>query len=309
MFMQIVRRICLWAGILVFTATAGTPATTGFQFIKSQVGARPAAMAGAFAAVPGDLNDLYYNPAGLAVIQSRSGSFTYLKHLLDFNSGFIGYVEPGLGPGVLAAGLYYMDYGSFKKADQDGTDLGEFGASSLVFTTAYGLQPLNHLYTGASLKYIRASIDNYASDALAVDGGLIYHLPGQQLTLAASFANLGRSMTSFINYREKLPFLMRFGVAKHLAHLPLLWSFNIYRYSDEDWHGALGGEFTLSEHVFLRLGYDNSGKDLKVNLSGDRFAGAAIGLGLVWKKYRFDYAWSSMGELGSLNRFSLSGDL
>ncbi|MBN2357133.1 PorV/PorQ family protein [candidate division KSB1 bacterium] len=291
------------------TAFTATPGTTGFQFLKSQMGARPAAMGGAFLAIPGDIHDIHYNPAGLAVFQGRAGSFTYLKHLLDFNSGFIGYVEPEVGPGNLAFGLFYMDYGQFTKTGEDGEELGDFGANSIVFTTAYALSPIENLLTGISLKYIRATIDNYATDAVALDVGVMYRFPQQQLTFAAGIANLGKAMTPFIEYEEDLPFLMRVGVAKHLEHLPLLLSFNLYKYSDEVLHGALGLEFTLTENAYLRLGYDNSGLDLRVDASGDRFAGASIGLGLNWRKINFDYAFSSMGELGSLNRFTITSQL
>ena len=38
-----------------------SPGTSGFQFLKMQVGARGAGMAGAFLAIPGDVNSLFYN--------------------------------------------------------------------------------------------------------------------------------------------------------------------------------------------------------------------------------------------------------
>jgi len=48
------------------------------------------------------------------------------------------------------------------------------------------------------------------------------------------------------------------------------------------------------------------GQDLQVGGNKDRFAGASIGLGLVWRSVHIDYALSSLGEVGTLNRFSLS---
>lgn len=292
--------------IIVYSAT---PGTTGFQFLKSQMGARPAAMGGAFVAVPQDIHAIHYNPAGLAAFSERVGSFTYLRHLLDFNSGFIGYLEPKVGKGNLAFAIFYLDYGQFTKTDADGQKLGSFGANSLTFTTSYALSPIKNLLTGVSLKYIRSTIDNYGADAVALDAGVMYQIPAHQLTLAASISNFGKSMTPFIEYQEDLPLLFRVGLAKHLEHLPLLLSFQLYKYSDEILRGALGLDFTLTDNAYLRLGYDNSGLDLRVDASGDRFAGASIGLGLIWRQLKFDYAYSSMGELGSLNRFTITGQL
>ncbi len=294
---------------LYLSAYAATPGTTGFQFLKSQMGARPAAMGGAFVAVDGDVHGLHYNPASMATFSERVGSFTYLKHLLDFNSGFLGYVEPKVGPGNLSFAFFYIDYGQFTKTDAEGQKLGSFSANSLVFTTSYALSPIENLLTGVSLKYLRSTIDNYGADAIALDAGVIYRIPAKQLTIAASFSNLGKSMTPFIEYKEDLPFLWRVGLTKQLEHLPLMLGFQLYQYSDEILHGALGLEFSLTDNAFLRLGYDNSGLDLRVDASGDRFAGASIGLGLNWRKWSFDYAYSSMGELGSLNRFTITGQL
>ncbi len=282
--------------------------TAGFQFLKNHTGARSAGMAGALVAVAPDMSAISCNPAGIALLSQRTGSFSYLNHLLDFNAGHVGYLQPGVGPGSIAAGITYMDYGSFDRRDKDNQDLGEFGAGSIAFTGAYAMQPLPNLYAGAGLKYIRASIDDYSSDAVALDGGLLYRIPAQELAIGVSFANFGKVLNPFISGKDPLPTVFRFGFSKKLAHLPLLLSAQLYKYSDEEWHGALGGEFTLTENIFLRLGYDQSGREMHVDQSGDSFAGAALGLGAVWREFQIDYAISSMGALGVLNRFTLTGN-
>ncbi|HOT98141.1 MAG TPA: PorV/PorQ family protein [bacterium] len=302
-----------WILALALTAMgtaslASTPGgTAGFQFLKTHTSARSAGMAGAMVAVSPDPGAIHYNPAIIAFTGSRSGSFSYLHHLLDFNAGHIVYLQPRTGPGTAAAAIDYMDYGDFDKRDQDNQDLGQFHAGSIAFTGGYGLQPLPHLAVGLAIKYVRAAIDDYASDAVAFDGGLIYRIPSQQLAIGASFANAGKVLSAYIIRKDPLPAVFRFGLSKGLAHLPLVLSLQLYKYSDEEWHGALGGEFTVYENVFLRLGYDQSGRELHVDQSNDRFAGAALGLGTVWRDYRIDYAISSMGALGVLNRFTLSG--
>jgi len=282
--------------------------TAGFQFLKNHTGARSAGMAGALVAVAPDMSAISCNPAGIALLSQRTGSFSYLNHLLDFNAGHVGYLQPGVGPGSIAAGITYMDYGSFDRRDKDNQDLGEFGAGSIAFTGAYAMQPLPNLYAGAGLKYIRASIDDYSSDAVALDGGLLYRIPAQELAIGVSFANFGKVLNPFISGKDPLPTVFRFGFSKKLAHLPLLLSAQLYKYSDEEWHGALGGELTLTENIFLRLGYDQSGREMHVDQSGDSFAGAALGLGAVWREFQIDYAISSMGALGVLNRFTLTGN-
>jgi len=295
---------------LLYSSTsllAISPGTVGFEFLRTQVGARPAGMAGAFVAFAKDVNSLYYNPAGIATFSQKTGSFTYLRHLLDFNSGFIGYVQPDMGPGNLGVSVLFMDYGDFPKTDINGQETGNFGANSVALSSSYALSPYKNLFVGASVKYIRSSIDNFAADAVAADFGLLYAIPSQALTLAISASNLGTATSAFVETKDPLPSNVRLGFSKLLAHLPLVLSFNLYKYRDEDWYGALGGEFILSDNLLLRLGYDSSGRDMQVDSSKDRFAGAAIGLGLLWRTFKIDYSYTSFGVIGSLSRFSVTG--
>ncbi|MDZ7260868.1 MAG: PorV/PorQ family protein [candidate division KSB1 bacterium] len=287
---------------------ADSPGTVGFEFLRTQVGARPSAMGGAFVAVSGDLNSIYYNPAGIADIKSPTGSFTYLKHLLDFHSGFMGGILPQWW-GNLGLGIHYMNFGSFTKTtstEPEGT--GEtFGAYSFSISLAYGSKFFKHLSYGWSLKYIRSSIDTYTSDAMAIDLGAIFHVPWMKdLNIGAGITNLGKTRTPFINTKEDLPRNLKAGFSKRLEHLPLLLSFEFYKYVDDIWQWALGGEFTLREGLFFRLGYNAVGRDSKVEAAGDKLAGLNLGLGFIWQTYHLDYSFSSFGEVGSLNRVTFS---
>jgi hypothetical protein len=299
--------------LLVFIAAgvhaAEIPGTVGFQFLRTQVGARAAGLGGSFLAIPGDVNDIYYSPAGIATITERSATFTYIDDILDFSSGFVGFVQPKIGPGNLGAGILYKDYGNFDKTDDRGEEIGTFGANSVALAVAYALQPYENLSVGASAKYIRSAIDNYSADAMALDASAMYTIPSQQLSVALGLFNAGFTNSAFIHTKDPLPLGVKAGFSKQLAHLPLLVSAQIYKFRDEELQAAFGGEFTLTENLFLRLGYDTLGRRIEVDSSKDRFAGAAIGLGFFWNKIHVDYAFTTYGELGSLNRFTISGQL
>ena len=69
---------------------------------------------------------------------------------------------------------------------------------------------------------------------------------------------------------------------------------------------SFGTEFNLSKALRLRLGYDNSKrKDLKIGTTAG-LAGFNIGLGALISGYNFDYAYSSLGPVGSLNRIGIT---
>ena len=287
---------------------AGSVGTSGFQFLKTQVAARPAAMAGAFSAVSADVSALFYNPAGIADFQSQAASFTYTNDIVDFNSGFIGYVKPQVGPGTAGLSVVYKNYGTLQGRDVTGQSTGDFSANSLALAGSYAKTLFLNFSAGATAKFIYSGIENYNATAVAFDWGVMYKIPSQMLVLAAGMSNMGSMLSAFVDEMHPLPMQMRAGFSKRLAHLPLLIGFNAYKYNDEDWNWALGGEFTLSPQLFLRLGYDSFGKYLAVDSEQDTFAGASAGLGFLWEWLQVDYAFTTLGELGSINRFTLSAD-
>ncbi len=286
---------------------AYSPGTTGFQFLKSNVGARPSAMGGAFVAVTGDVNALHYNPAGITTLDSRAGTATYADDILDISTGFMGMVQPNLWGGSVGLSVLYKNYGDFEKLDKTGESMGSFGVNNIAFNATYAIKVMDNLSVGFTGKYIHATIDNFSADAMALDGGIMYTIPSQDLTFAAGFFNVGQAVSAFVETKDDLPMNLRAGFSKRLAHLPLLLNVNVYKYSDESFQGIVGGEFTLSERLLFRLGYDLVGRKMHVDSSNDTFAGGAVGFGLIFSSFNIDYSYSSMGVLGSLNRFTLSG--
>jgi hypothetical protein len=279
----------------------------GFNFLRTHVGARSSAMAGAFVAISNDVHALYFNPAGITNINKRVVSATYLNHVLDFHSGFIGYAQPIKNLGTVGVGIHYLDYGTFDRTDKNGQVLGTFGANNVVLTAGIGKEFLPGLLTGANVKYIRSVIDSYSATAYAVDFGVIYSIPfTDNLDVGLAIKNIGSSTSAFIETKENLPVNIVAGFSKKLAHLPLLLNVNLYKYIDDDFQFIVGGEFTLAEGIFLRLGYNSVGRDQQVEGELDRFAGGSLGLGFNWQTYHFDYSLSSLGEVGSLNRLTFS---
>ncbi len=287
----------------------------GFEFLRTPVGARASAMAGAFVAMPGDVHDVFYNPSGLALIQNRVGAFSYLKHVLDFQSGFLAMSQPVEHLGHIGAGVQYFNYGSFEKADASGNKLGTFGASNVAVIVSYANSLFgsanepqtgkSNIHYGASVKFIYSKIADYSSTAMAADFGFTYQTPIQGLVVAGGVFNVGKSFSPFISTKEALPFNYRLGFSKILAHLPLQLSFEGYKFLNEDFGFAFGGEFTITQNFFLRFGYNSIGKDQKLGISQDKFAGISFGTGFLWNGYHLDYGFTSSGAIGNLNRLSV----
>lgn len=284
----------------------------GFDFLRLEMGARPASMGGAFVSVIGDLHGLTYNPASLVGVRDMEVTFTYLDHLLDIKSGFVGFSKSFNRAGQMGIGIFYTNYGELRRTDISGEDLGSFSPGDFVVSvTQADSLPWGFRY-GVSVKYIQSSIDQYTANGLAADLGIIYCIPSQDLNIGLGILNVGAAMNTFVDVREKLPTSYRLGLSKRLAHLPLLLNFNLIKYQYDEssifWglYWALGGEFTVTENFYLRWGYNSRGSEENVRVDSDRFAGISLGLGIRYRKYRLDYGYCSYGVLGIMNYFTVT---
>ena len=300
--------------MMVFISTplvAGNGETT-YNFLRNDVGARAAALGGSFVAVENDVNMLFYNPAGLSTLEEKQVSFGFLKHLLDVNSGYVSYSQHIRDFGWFGAGIEYIRYGDFTRTDNLGNNLGTFGASEFAFIVGYSNIAYEGIHYGVSANFIYSSIADVQSAALALDAGIFYEVEPKRFAVGASILHVGRQISKYIETSEKLPVEVKVGIALRPEHLPLLLNVSFNRLNEETGDltsrlraFSVGGEFTLSEVVQARIGYDNEvRKDLKIGTSAG-LAGFSFGAGFFLDHYAFDYSYNSLGKIGALHRFTI----
>lgn len=308
-----VRALIVAVALLVPVTGIAGGAKTVFNFLRNDVGARAAGLAGSFTTIQGDPDVLFYNPAGLASLNSSVGSAGFFKHLLDINAGYLSYSTEVEGIGRFGAGVVYTNYGSFDETNEVGTTLGTFGASDLALSIGYAFSVEENVYLGGAIKGIYSTIGSYSATGVAADLGVLYTIPSSRFALGASIRNLGAQLSSYGSVTEDLPLDIGLGASIVPKGLPLLLNVGVHRLNDDapDFVTrfrafTVGGEFTLSKVVLLRVGYDNARrKDFKIGSSAD-LAGFSAGLGILVSGYHFDYALSSLGKAGNLHRISLS---
>lgn len=291
----------------------GAQDITAFDFLRVPMNARAAALGNTSLTFRNDVNALFSNPGALSTLEAPSASIGFFKHLLDVNAGYAVYGQKWEGLGYVSAGIVYMDYGSFEETDKFGDRTGkEFGAGDLALSLGYGNATGNLNYGGA-VKFIYSSLEDYSSAAAALDLGVSYYFPEQQLVLAAGAQNLGTQLSTFAGIDESLPLDVRLGIGKKLEHLPLNIMLNFHKlnesqdsFFDRFSNFSVGGEFDLSESLKARVGYYNElRRELKIGNTA-KLAGFSGGFGLKIATYMLDYAYNSLGEIGAFHRFSLS---
>ncbi len=296
-------------------AKAGDKNST-YDFLRLDNGARSAALGGSFVSITDDPVIIFYNPAGLSTLGSNQASFGYLKHLLDISSGYAAYGQQYRDWGWFGAGVSYINYGSFTQTDEVGNRLGTFHAQELAVLVGYSDFVYEKIHYGVNLKFIYSSIADSRSAAVAFDLGGMYTFEAEQITVGASLLNVGRQVNAYKGTREDLPLDLKVGLSKRLEHLPLLLNVDFHRLNEsaENFLTRLrtfsaGGEFTVSEALRLRFGYNNERRrDLKIGTSAG-LAGFSFGGGFVGSQYKIDYAFSSLGKIGGLHRITVGINL
>ncbi|HTY02061.1 MAG TPA: type IX secretion system protein PorQ [Bacteroidota bacterium] len=286
---------------------------TVYDFLRSDVGARPGALAGSFIAVADDPASLFYNPAALGTLSSARLSASFFKNLLDVNAGSLVYGQSIGDLGTFGAGVIYQNYGSFNETDEVGNVLGTFTASDLALEVGYANTLDENLYYGVGVKFIYSSLAGTSSTAIAGDAGLFYMIPESRLTFGFSIRNAGSQLSTYLGVREDLPLDVSVGASIVPKGLPLLLNVGLHKlnqdvntFAERFRSFTIGGEFTLSRVLQLRVGYDNEQRRDLVLGSTSGLTGFSIGLGINVDRYRVDYALSSLGNIGSLHRVSIS---
>ena len=281
---------------------AGRPGTSAFQFLQLGVGARPSGMGEVFAGVAGDVNSLYWNPAGLAGLERPELSMTHALWLEDITYSNFVYARPALG-GVAGVGFNILNSGSIQKADNSGLRLSEkYSMSDMLGALSYA-RAWGNLALAANLKYISSALEDESAHSYAADAGALYtgFRPfGRRLGLGLSVQNLG-AKAKYVSEEAPLPSIVRAGASLALSGNLLVGSDLVYAEKTVNIHG--GAEYTrkLGGVVLAaRAGYKN---DTVKELGA--LSGLTAGLGLRLNDFQLDYSWNSFTDLGVTHRLSV----
>lgn len=297
-------------------------------FLKIGAGARAIGMGNAFTAVADDSDALHSNPGGLATLQRTEFGATHAVMFLgDTLDSFSLAVPLGAQAAVMKEELSSYDgkptavakyrgsvprgtlglgFIRLTQSGQEGRDAGrrptgEFGASDMAVSLAYGRRFSGGLSGGVSVKSIQSRIADASASSVAMDLGLLCDV-GQRWRVGGAMTNLGKGLR-FEQEVSPLPMTVSLGAAVRVTG-PLLLSLQAsHRPNAGKTSFSLGTEYTLLAAVSLRAGYlhqqaaDSGAQALLGGMGG--------GLGLRWGRLSLDYSLTPFGPLGNVQRFSV----
>src|SRR5437762_897418 len=116
---QIGLMMAWWAACAAVASAGSSGGTSGGEALSIPVGARAIAMGEAYTAMADDVSSLYWNPAGIAILNQSEASFMYSQWLKDLTYNNASVAVP-LENGGIGASLSYLSYGNIDGFDSTG---------------------------------------------------------------------------------------------------------------------------------------------------------------------------------------------
>ena len=292
----------LVVGLLVMGTMAHASSgggTTGGSILQIPVGARAIAMGEAYTAAADDASSLYWNPAGIALLNQSQASFMYNQSYMDMTYSHASVATP-LENGGLGASLSYLSFGQINGFDTAGNPTGDVKANSAVATLG-GAWLGDNWSAGFTAKGVQGTLADVKATGFASDMGLNLIYPREVLSgtlrVGAAIRNLGTGM-KYLQYNDPFPTEYRVGVAAvQMLNKKLNVSMDFGKAKDADGAAYLGAEYWVGSFIALRAGY--AGTKTEGN-------GVRAGLGIRVSDLSFDYAFSQAGDLGMTHRYEMS---
>jgi len=288
--------------VLALTLIAIDPGagTTGFDFLHITPTAREAALAGASTAKPAGAFGFYYNPAATGAL--TGAEFTYINYPAGIHLGSAAYTQPLDNTKGVGAGIFYLNSGTMKKTNEQGEELGTFGASFTALNLSGSYQPTGALLLGIGIAGLYGTIDTFFSVGLVGNLGATYEPPVTGLRLGFSARNLGVQIKPF-GTRDPMP--LEFSLGACYEPTPgLNLNLNLSKPQGNRFNIRAGIEGWVNQFLALRAGYNSLGSDLMAGSGADPLAGFAAGIGIRYNRYQLDYTFVPMVALGAAHRIS-----
>ncbi len=283
--------------------------TAGAHELTIPVGSRGTAMGGAVVANSYGVESMFWNPAGLAMVDAPEVMFSHQMYLADIDINFGGAAVNIEGFGTIALAAKVVAIGEMEETTQEqpyGTGR-TFDPTLSVLSLSYARQLTNRVAFGATFNYIREDIFEVDANGVAFDIGFLYESGWNGLNFGFAIKNYGPEMsfsgrgferatdgrpTSAENATFDLPSSLNFGVAYPIVNmdesrLQLSGNFRSNNYSEDYWQG--GAEYSFQDRYFLRAGYNFADQDEWIYGAS---LGGGVNIDLGGTNLSFEYSWT-----------------
>lgn len=283
--------------------------TAGADFLNLPVGARAAAMGGAYSAVSDEASAIYWNPAGLVQIPKLSAVFMRSQYVADISYQYAAYAQRLSYGDVIGVSALFTDIGSIDNTNVDGGRIGTFSPKDQVYTLSYSKAILEFsdkdmdVSMGVSLKYIRSTIIESAKSYAGDIGIMTYNFKDIPYRLAITVSNFGQGMR-YDQASNTLPLTLKLGAAVN-PFRDMLLTTDVLIAKQNATNFLFGAELATEPNELTRLCLRAG---LNTQRMSDGLSGLTLGVGATLHFFSLDYAFVPMGELGTTHKISITFD-
>lgn len=283
--------------------------TTTADFLNLPIGARAAAMGGAYTAISEEASAIYWNPAGLVQISKLSALFMRTAYVADINYQYAAYAHRLSHDSVIAASALITDIGAIDQTDISGNKLGTFTPQDQVFTLSYSKAILEFsdrekdISMGVSVKHINSKIVNKASSFAGDFGIMVYNFTALPYRLGVMFTNFGQGL-KYDTESNPLPMKLKLAGAINPFKNFMIAGDVVFPKNNKP-NFLLGTELNSRPNELTKLSIRGG---LNSQLLNDGLSGFSFGLGATLNFFSLDYAFTPMGDLGTSHRISITFD-
>jgi hypothetical protein len=288
--------------LLLLDEISAQESQTDYNFLRLPVSAHVAALGGDNISIDDDdPTVIFHNPALISNVTDKSINLNYMTYMEGTKTASASFVKALKERATWGVTAQYMDYGSIKRTDESGTDMGSFTPKDISLGGTFAYLLSDHIAGGVTAKFISSTIDGYSSLAVGVDLGLNYINQEQDWSVSAVARNLGGQVKAYNDDFEAIPLDIQLGASKRLGHSPFRFSMTLTKLND--WkekfghHLVIGADVILSEQLYLAVGYNGRrNSEMSVTSTDDtksaHGAGFSIGGGLQLERFKLQLAYA-----------------
>jgi len=296
--------------------------TTGFQFLKIGPDARSAGMAESYISTVDDVSALFWNPAGIAGVDTFDWHFSggHNQYFSNITLQHIGVVRALGSDTYLGLGMVYLNSGDMPVTTEfmpQGTGQ-TFRTTDMALGLTLARKLTDQFQFGITSKYIYEGIAGINTHGLVFDFGFQYDVGLANTHFAVGVSNFGFNTTprgsidkvtlagnTLVSDFESIsiPSVFRLGFSWD----PVLnernrWTLalQLNHPTDNNETLGIGTEYFWNHLLYLRAGYL-----LGMDESGLPSFGFGIDLKRNFGRLRFDYGYLHKTRLGMSHRFTM----
>ncbi len=277
----------------IMTAQTRKAGINSAAFLKVGVGAKQIGMGSAVTSTNGDVTNMFWNPAGIALKDDKAQvSFTYNSWIggMKQNAVAADYKLEGIGTigiGVMTFGMsgipadrdVYPSNAVLQALQIDQATADTYDYQDLLAQVTYSTYVMDRLALGASVKLIHEKIDDMNASAVGFDLGSVYNIGLLDWNIGARISNLG-SDVKFYDYASPIPLTFSMGTSLtpiRVGANAITLAIDAVKPQDGQQYYYTGMEYNYNNMIFLRGGW-------KLNYSYLGLAGDGIDEGTTLRQ-------------------------